>query len=86
VSRQKSGKPATAAVAIFTLGSISVFFTVGMAGGYDVATLVGVGIGAFFVFGCMCGAVYIVFILVTRRGPHPKQNRLPMRGGAWWTR
>jgi hypothetical protein len=86
LGRQKKGKLPSVAVAILALGCTSVFLTVGIAGGYGVATLVGVVIVALFVFGCVCGAVYIVFILITRRVPHPKQNRLPMRDGAWWTR
>jgi amino acid transporter len=82
----QKGKPANAAVAILAIGCTSVFFAVGMAGGYDVATLVGVVLVALFVFGCVCGAVYLVFTLIARRTPHPRQNRVPMRGGAWWTR
>jgi cytochrome c biogenesis protein CcdA len=86
LNRQKNGKLANAAIAIFALGFASVFFIVGMIGGFNIATLVGVAILALFVFGSVCGAVYIVFILVTRGTALLKENRSPMRGGEWWRR
>ena len=85
-NRQKKRKLTNAIIAIFALGCADVFFVVGMLGGFKISTLVGVGILALFVFGCVCSAVYIVFILVSRRTTHPKPNRLPLRGGEWWTR
>src|SRR5258707_14679102 len=63
---EQKGQLANAAIAIFVLGCVSVFFMVGMIGGFEISTLVGVGILALFVFGSMYGAVYIVFILIAR--------------------
>ena len=87
LNKQKKGKLASASIAIFALGCAFVFFTVGMIGGFNIATLVGVAILALFVFGSACGAVYIVFTLVTRetalRNDH---KRSPLRGGEWWRR
>jgi len=84
---KKQGKLANAAIAIFALGCASVFFTVGMIGGFNIATLVGVAILALFVFGSVCGAVYIVFTLATRGTALLKDhNRSPLRGGEWWRR
>jgi hypothetical protein len=87
LNKQRKGKPANAAIAIFALGCASVFFAVGMIGGFNIATLVGVAILALFVFGSVCGAVYIVFTLITRgtalRRDH---NRSPLHGGEWWRR
>ena len=86
LNRQKKGKPANAAIAIFALGCASVFFTVGMIGGYNLATLVGVAILALLVFGSVCAASYIVFISVSRGIALLKDNRSPLRGGEWWRR
>jgi hypothetical protein len=86
LNRQKKGKLANTAVAIFALGCASVFFTVGMIGGFNIATLVGVAMLALFVFGSACGAVYIVFILAIRGTALLKENRSPLRGGEWWRR
>ena len=87
LNRQKKKKLANAAIAISALGCAFVFFVVGLIGGFQISTLVAVAILALLVFGCMSGAVYLVFILVTRRtADPPKQNRLPMRGGEWWNR
>jgi amino acid transporter len=86
LNRQKKGTPANAAIAIFALGCVSVFFTVGMIGGFNIATLVGVAILALFVFGSVCAAIYIVFILVARETALLKDNRSPLRGGEWWRR
>jgi hypothetical protein len=86
LNRQKKGKLANTAIAIFALGCASVFFTVGMIGGFNMATLVGVAILALFVFGSVCATVYIVFILVTRGTALLKDNRSPLRGGEWWRR
>jgi len=87
LNRQKKRKVANAAIAIFVLGCASVFFPVGMIGGFKIATLVGVAILALFVFGSVCGAVYIVFTLVTRGTALLKDhNRSTMRGGEWWRR
>jgi hypothetical protein len=61
------GTRANVVIAIFALGCASVFFTVGMIGGFNIATLVGVAILALFVLGTVCSAVYIVFTLVTQR-------------------
>ena len=83
---ETKGKLANAIIAIFALGCACAFFVVGTIGGFKTSTLVGVAILALFAFGCVCGAVYVVLILVTRRTAHPKQNRLPMRGGEWWMR
>lgn len=86
VNRQKKGKLAYTAIAIFGLGCAYVFFVVGMIGGFQISTLVGVAIFVLFVFGSVCGAVYLVFFLVTRRTALPKQNRLPLLGGEWLRR
>lgn len=86
LNKQKNGKLAYAVIAIFALGCAAVFFMVGMIGGFNIATLVGVAIVALFVFGSVCAAVYIVFILVLRGTAPSKQNRLPMRGGEWLKR
>ena len=86
LNSQKKGKLANAAIAIFALGCASVFFTVGMIGGFNMATLVGVAILALFVFGSVCATVYTVFILVTRGTALLKDNRSPLRGGEWWRR
>ena len=86
LNRQKKRNRANATIAISALGCASVFFVIGMMGGFKISTLVAAAILALFVFGCVCGAVYLVFILVTRRTAHPKQNRLPLRGGEWWIR
>ena len=86
LDRQKKGKLANATIAISALGCASVFLVVGLIGGFQISTLVAVAILALFVFGCVYGAVYIVLILITRRTAHPRQNRLPMRGGEWWMR
>ena len=85
-NRQKKRKVTNAIIAIFAFGCADVFFVVGMLGGFKISALVGVGILALFVFGCACSVVYIVFIFVSRRTTHPKPNRLPLRGGEWWTR
>ena len=84
LNRQKKGKPANAAIAIFALGCASVFFTVGLIGGFNFTTLVGVAIVALLVFGSACGAIYIVFTLVTRGTALLKENRPPLRHGEWW--
>ena len=60
LNRQKKGKLANSAIAIFALGCAYVFFLVGTIGGFNIATLVGVAIVALFVFGTVCGAVYMV--------------------------
>jgi len=87
LNRQKKGKLATAVIAIFALGCASVFFTVGMIGGFRISTLVDVAILALFVFGSACGAVYIVFTLVTRgTGLLKDHNRSRPRGGEFWRR
>jgi hypothetical protein len=87
LNRQKKRKLANATIAIFALGCASVFFTVGTIGGFNIATLVGVAILALFVFGGACGAVYIVFILVTRGTALLKDHhRSPLHGGEWWRR
>lgn len=86
LNKQKNGTLADAAIAIFALGCASVFFTVGMIGGFKIPTLVGVAILALFVFGSVYGAVYIVFILITRRSALLKENRSPLRSGEWWRR
>lgn len=87
LNRQKKGKPANAAIAIFALGCASVFFTVGIIGGFNIATLVGVAIIALFVFGSVYTTVYIVFILVTRGTALLKDhNGSSLRGGEWWRR
>ena len=88
LNRQNKVKLANIAIAISALGCASVFFTVGVIGGFNIATLVGVAIRALFVFGSVCGAVYIVFISVTRGISllNLKDNRLPLRGGEWWRR
>lgn len=85
-NRQKKRKVTNAIIAIFALGCADVFFVVGMLGGFKISALVGVCILAFFVFGCACGAVYIVLISATRSTANPKPNRRPLRGGEWWTR
>jgi hypothetical protein len=82
-NRQKKRKLTNAVITIFALGCADVFFVVGMIGGFKISTLVGVGILGLFVFGSVCNAVYT---LVSRRTTHPKPNRLPLRGGEWWTR
>ena len=84
LNRQKKGKLASAAVATLALGCVSVFFTVGMIGGFNIATLVGVALLALFVFGSVCAAVYVVIILVTRGTALLKENRPPLRHGEWW--
>jgi hypothetical protein len=86
LNKQKKGKLANAAIAIFALGCAFVFFMVGMIGGFNIATLVGVAILALFVLGSVCGAVYIVFTLVTRGTALLKDNRSPLRGEEWWRR
>jgi len=86
LNRKKKRKLPNAAIATFALGCASVFFTVGMIGGFNFATLAGVAILAFFVFGSVCAAVYIVFILVTRGIALLKDNRSTLRGGEWWRR
>ena len=87
LNKQKKGKLASASIAIFALGCAFVFFTVGMIGGFNIATLVGVAIFALFVLGSVCSAVYIVFILVTRGTALLKDhNGSPLRGGEWWRR
>ena len=86
LNRLKKGKLANPAIAIFAFGCASVFFAVGMIGGFNIATLVGVAILALFVFGSVCAAVYIVFTLATRGTALHKENRSPMRGGEWWRR
>jgi hypothetical protein len=86
LNRHKKGKLANAAIAIVALGCASVFFTVGMIGGFNIATLVGVAILALFVFGSVCAAVYIVLISVTHGIALLKDNRSPLRGGEWWRR
>ena len=86
LNRRKKAKLANTVIAIFALGCACIFFVVGTIGGFKISTLVSVAILALFVFGCVCGAVYIVLILITRRTAHPKQNRLPMHGGEWWMR
>jgi hypothetical protein len=86
LNRQKKGKLVNAVIAIFALGCASVFFTVGTIGGFNIATLVGVAMLALFVFGGVCGAVYIVFISVTRGIALLKDNRSPLRGGERWRR
>jgi hypothetical protein len=83
---KKQEKLAKAAIAIFALGCASVFFTVGMIGGFNIATLVGVAILALFVFGSVCGAVYILFISITHGIALLKDNRSPLRSGEWWRR
>ena len=85
-NRQKKGKLTNAIITIFAVACAYVFFVVGMIGEFKISTLIGVAILALFVFGCVSGAVYIVLILATRPTAHPKQNRLPLRGGEWWTR
>ena len=86
-NRQKKWKLANAVIAISALGCASVFFTVGIIGGFNIATLVGVAIIALFVFGSVYTTVYIVFILVTRGTALLKDhNRSPLRGGEWWRR
>ena len=85
-NRHKKGKLTNALITIVALGCAYVSFMVGMLGGFKISTLVGVAILALFVLGCVCGAVYIVSVLATRPNAHPKQNRLPLRGGEWWTR
>jgi hypothetical protein len=70
-NRPKKGKLTNAIITIFALGCADVFFVVGMLGGFKISTLVGVGILALFVFGCVCSAVYI---LVNRRQPIPSQT------------
>ena len=86
LNKQKNGTLAYAVIAIFALGCAAVFFMVGMIGGFNIATLVGVAIVALFVFGSVCGAVYIVFILITRGTALLKQSRPPLHGGEWWRR
>ena len=86
LNKQKKVKLANAAIAIFAFGCASVFFTVGVIGGFNIATLVGVAILALFVFGSVCATVYIVFILVTRGTALLKDNWSPLRGGEWWRR
>jgi hypothetical protein len=86
LNSQKKGKLANAAIAIFALGCASVFFTVGTIGGFNIATLAGVAILALFVFGSVCSAAYIVFILISGGSAFPKKNRSPTRGGEWWRR
>jgi hypothetical protein len=83
---KKQEKLAKAAIAIFALECASVFFTVGMIGGFNIATLVGIAILALFVFGSVCGAVYIVFISITHGIALLKDNRSPLRSGEWWRR
>ena len=80
---QKKKKLTKAIIAIFALGCAYVFIVVGMIGEFQISTLVGIAILALFVFGCVCSAVYI---LVSRQTTHLKPNRLPLRGGEWWTR
>jgi hypothetical protein len=86
LNRQKKGKLENAAIAIFALGCASVFFLVGTIRGFNIATLVGVAILALFVFGTVCGAVYMVFISITRGTALLKETRSPMRGREWWRR
>jgi hypothetical protein len=86
LNRQKKENLPNATIAIFALGYASVFFVVGMIGGFQTSTLAAVAILTLLVFGCVSGAVYLAFILVTGRTAHPNQNRLPMRGGEWWIR
>jgi hypothetical protein len=85
-NKQKKGKLTNAVIAFVVLGCAYVFFVVGMIGEFKISTLVGVALLALLVFGCVCGAVYVVVILATRPTAQPKQNRLPLRGGEWWTR
>ena len=86
LKKQRKGKLANAVIAIFALGCASVFFTVGMIGGFKIGTLVGVASLALIVFGILCGVVYIVVILVTRGTALLKENRPPLRGREWWRR
>jgi hypothetical protein len=86
LNRQKQRRLVNATIAIVALGCASIFFTVGMIGGFNIASLVGVAILALFVLGSVCGAVYIVFTLVTRGTALLKDNRSPLRGGEWWRR
>jgi hypothetical protein len=86
LNRHKKGKLANVAIAVFALGCAYIFFVVGMIGGFKIATLVGVAILALFVLGSVCGAVYIVFILITRGTALIKEHSSPMRGGEWWRR
>ena len=81
LKKQRKGKLANAVIAIFALGCASVFFTVGIIGGFNIGTPVGVAIFGLFVFGSVRGAFYIFFILVTSRTGFHKENRSPMRGG-----
>jgi hypothetical protein len=85
-NRQTKRKLTNAVIAIFALGCAYVLFVVGMIGEFKISTLVGDAFLALLVFGCVCGAVYVVVILATRPTAHLKQNRLPLRGGEWWTR
>ena len=87
LNKQRKGKLANAAIAIFALGCASVFFAVGTIGGFNIAALVGVAILALLVFGSVCGAVYIVFISVNRGIALLRDNnRSPLHGGEWWRR
>jgi len=85
-NRQKNGKLANPVIAIFALGCASVFFLVGTIGGFNIATLVGVATLALFIFGSVCGALYMVFILITRGTAPLKETRSPIRSREWWRR
>lgn len=86
MNRQKKRNLANAAIVTFVLGCASVFFTVGTIGGFKISTLLSVAILALFVFGSLCGAVYIVYVLVSRGTALFKQNRPPLRSVEWWRR
>jgi hypothetical protein len=86
LNEQKNRKLAYAAMALSTLGFASVFFTVGIIGGFNIATLVSGAILALLVLGSVCGAVYIVYTLVTRGTALLKERRPRLRGGEWWRR
>jgi hypothetical protein len=84
--RQKMGKLANAAVAIFALGCISVFFMVGKIGGFEISKLVGVVILAIFVFGvCAAPSTSSSFWLLAEL-PVSTKTSPPLRGGEWWRR
>jgi hypothetical protein len=86
LNEQKNRKLAYAAMALSTLGFASVFFTVGIIGGFNIATLLSGAILALVVLGSVCGAVYVVYTLVTRGTALLKEKRPPLRGGEWWRR